>query len=153
MCHRLSRADRLLFGEDKVPYGIYANQIVPLSDNKVSIWERMHKNGFYLSKLSGGGICWINAGEHVTPKQSEILINYAVECNLEHFAINGAFCKCEDGHVVIGNRNLCAKCGKSIIQKVTRTVGFFVDVKDMNYYKQEYDFNFRKEYINGDFEK
>jgi len=152
MCHRLARADKILYGENAVPFNIYANQIVPLWNTKLSIWERMSKNGKYLIKLSGGGICWVNTGEHITSKQAEKLIEYAVECDLEHFAINGSFCKCEDNHVIIGERDSCAKCGKPIKQRITRTVGFFVDHNDMNNYKQEYDYKLRKEYKNGDFD-
>jgi anaerobic ribonucleoside-triphosphate reductase len=152
MCHRLSKSDKLLFGDDAVPFDIYANQIVPLWNKTLSIWDKMEITGKYLKKLSGGGIEWINAGEHITPKQAEGLIDYAVECDLEHFAINGAFCKCEDGHVIIGDRDTCAKCGKPIVQKITRTVGYFVDVADMSTQKVEYDYKRRKEHINGDFE-
>jgi len=60
---------------------------------------------------------------------------------------------CESGHVIIGNRETCAKCGKPIKKKIARVVGFFVEVKDMSTYKKVYDHDIRKEYINGDFEK
>jgi ribonucleoside-triphosphate reductase (formate) len=153
MCHRLVNADKLLFGADAIPYDIYSNQIVPLWDENLTIWEKMERNGKYLVRMSGGGIAWINTGEHITPKQAERLIDHAVECNLEHFAINGAFCKCEDGHVIIGDRDLCAKCGKPIKQKITRTVGYFVDTKDMTIPKYNYDFKRRKEHVNGDFDR
>ena len=150
---RLVNADKLLFGADAIPYDIYSNQIVPLWDENLTIWEKMERNGKYLVRMSGGGIAWINTGEHITPKQAERLIDHAVECDLEHFAINGAFCKCEDGHVIIGDRDLCAKCGKPIKQKITRTVGYFVDTKDMTIPKYNYDFKRRKEHVNGDFDR
>jgi len=67
-------------------------------------------------------------------------------------AITGTFCQCEDGHVIIGNREICAKCGKPIKQKIARVVGFFVPVHDMSTYKQVYDHDIRKEYKNGDFD-
>jgi len=153
MAHRLPRVDKLLFGEDKVQYDIYANQFVPLWDTQTSIWDKMSKDGNYLKLLTGGGISHINTGEHITSKQAETLINYAVESNCEHFAITGTFCQCEDGHVIIGNRETCAKCGKPIKKKIARVVGFFVPVADMNHYKQVYDHARRKEYMNGDFDR
>ena len=112
----------------------------------------MEIDGKYLTGLTGGGISHINTGEHITGKQAERLIDYAIECNLEHFAITGTFCQCEDGHVIIGNRETCVKCGKVIKQKISRVVGFFVPVNDMSTYKKEYDHDRRKEYKNGDFD-
>ena len=152
MSHRLARVDKILFGEDKIKYNLYANQFVPLWDQSNSIWEKMEIDGKYLKGLTGGGISHINTGEHITGKQAEKIIEYAVECNCEHFAITGTFCQCVDGHVIIGNRETCAKCGKEIKQKIARVVGFFVPVHDMSTYKQKYDHDIRKEYKNGDFE-
>lgn len=152
MSHRLPRADKLIF-DKQVQYDIYANQFVPLWDIHTTVWEKIKKDGEYISTLTGGGISHINVGEHITSKQAEKLIEFAIESNLEHFAINGTFCKCENGHVIIGNRDKCAKCGASITNKITRVVGFFTPVEDWSSYKQEYDFKRRKEYSNGDFDK
>jgi len=151
MSHRLARADRILFGEENVPYNIYANQFIPLWNQESSIWERIEKDGRYNKLITGGGIVHINTGEHITGKQAEKLIEYSIESGCEHFAITGTFCKCEDGHVLIGDSNVCAKCGKPVKEKIARTVGFFVPVSDMSFYKQEYDHKIRKEYSNGDF--
>jgi len=153
MAHRLPRVDKLLFGEKNIPYSIYANQFVPLWEQGKTIWEKMEIDGKYLSGLTGGGISHINTGEHITSKQAEQLIDYAVECNCEHFAITGTFCQCEDGHVYIGDTEYCAKCGKPIKNKIARVVGFFVSVSDMSTIKKEHDHDRRKEYINGDFER
>ena len=152
MAHRLPRVDKLLFSENKVPYNIYANQFVPLWKKDISIWEKMETDGKYLKGLTGGGISFANTGEHITSKQAEKIISYAVQCDLEHMAVTGTFCQCEAGHVIIGNRELCAKCGKHIKKKIARVVGFFVDVDDMSTYKQVYDHALRKEFTNGDFD-
>jgi ribonucleoside-triphosphate reductase len=151
MSHRLAKADKVLFG-DAQPFDIYSNQFVPLWDNDSTVWEKMQKDGQYNSLLTGGGISHINTGEHITSKQAEKLINYAVKSNCEHFAITGTFCKCEDGHVVIGDTESCAICGKPITIKIARTVGFFTPVQDWNTAKIEYDFKRRHEYTNGDFD-
>ena len=151
MCHRLARADKLFFGEEKVPYNIYSNQLTSLWNRDTTIWERMIKSGKFNKTLTGGGIDHINTGEHITSKQAENIINFAVESDCEHFAITGTFCICEDNHLAIGNTFLCQKCGKPIISKIARTVGFFTPVEDWNPYKQEYDLPLRKEFKNGDF--
>jgi ribonucleoside-triphosphate reductase (formate) len=153
MSHRLARADKLLFGKDKVKYDIYSNQIVPLWETNISLWEKMKITGTYLKKLTGGGIDHENTGEHITAKQAEKIIDYAVECDLEHLAITGTFCQCVDGHVIIGKRDTCAKCGNPIKSKIARVVGFFTPVEDWNENKRIYDHDRRREFINGDFEK
>jgi ribonucleoside-triphosphate reductase (formate) len=152
MSHRLPRADKLIFGNKEIPFDIYSNQFVPLWDNKITVWDKMKKDGNYISMLTGGGISHVNVGEHITSKQTEKLIEYAIESNLEHFALNGVFCKCENGHVLIGNRDTCAKCGAKILSKITRVVGFFTPVEDWSLYKRKYDFEKRKEFSNGDFD-
>ena len=152
MSHRLARADRLLYGEELVPFNIYANQFIPLWDTDNTLWEKIQKDGKYLSSLSGGGISHINTGEHITARQAEKIIEFAVESNCEHIAVTGTFCQCEDGHVIIGDRETCAKCGKKIKSKIARTVGFFTPVEDWSFHKQEYDHKRRKEFKNGDFE-
>ncbi|MDD5651152.1 MAG: anaerobic ribonucleoside-triphosphate reductase [Candidatus Nanoarchaeia archaeon] len=152
MAHRLPRADKLLFNDKIVSYNLYANQFIPLWDNQTTVWDKMKIDGKYLSMLTGGGISHITVGEHITSKQAEKLINFAVESNCEHFAINSAFCKCENGHVTIGNKDLCPICSGKIIEKISRVVGFFTNVKDWSFYKREYDFKRRKEFKNGDFE-
>lgn len=151
MSHRLAKADKVLFKDNEL-YNIYSNQFTPLWDQTTSIWDKMKIDGKYLSRITGGGITHINTGEHITSKQAEILLEYAVECNAEHIAVTGTFCKCEDGHVIIGNREVCAKCGKPVITKIARVVGFFTPVEDWNENKIIYDHIKRKEYKNGDFE-
>jgi ribonucleoside-triphosphate reductase len=152
MAHRLPRVDKLLFSDKLIPYNLYANQFIPLWDTTHTVWEKMEIDGKYLMGLTGGGISHVNTGEHLTSKQAERVINYAVENNCEHFAITGTFCQCEVGHVIIGNRETCAKCGGVITKKISRVVGFFVQVKDMSTYKKEFDHDIRKEYSNGDFD-
>ena len=151
MSHRLAKADKILFGEKDVPYEIYSNQFVPLWNNETSVWEKMKKDGEYIAITTGGGISHINTGEHITSKQAEKIIDYAVECGLEHFAITGTFVKCEDNHVLLGNTEICTKCGKPIIEKFARVVGYWVPVKDMHILKQRHDVEKRKEFKNGDF--
>lgn len=150
MSHRLPRVDKLLFDKE-IFYDLYSNQFVSLWDNKTTVWNKMKKDGKYISILTGGGISHVNVGEHITSRQAEKLIEFAIESNLEHFALNGTFCKCEKGHVTLGDKDIC-KCGAKIKTKITRVVGFFTPVEDWSFYKREYDFKKRKEFKNGDFD-
>lgn len=152
MSHRLPEADKLLFNLEDY-YEIYSNQFIPLWDTTSTIWERIEKDGKYNQLLTGGGIVHINTGEHITGKQAESIINYAIKSGCEHFAITGTFLKCEDGHVTLGNRDLCPKCGKQIVTKIARIVGYFSPVEDWGSVKRNFDFKKRHEYINSDFNK
>lgn len=151
MSHRLAKVDAMLFGGDKQPFQIYANQFVPLWETNTSVWEKMRRDGLCISLMTGGGISHINTGELITSKQAESLIAYAVESKCEHFAITGTFCQCEDRHLEIGNTDVCHVCGKPIIEKVARTVGFFTPVHDWSPAKQEYDHKKRHEFGLADF--
>ena len=150
MSHRLARVDQMLY-ENATQYPLYANQFIPLWDQKSTIYERMKKDGKYNLLLSGGGITHINTGEHVTSKQAEKLIIDSVDSGCEHFAITGTFCLCENGHLILGNSEKCVKCSAPIVQKMARTVGFWTPVEDWSEYKLQYDHDKRKEYSNGDF--
>ncbi len=150
MSHRLPKADNLIFGTN---FKIYSNQTVPLWDKEASIWDRIMLDGKYNALFSGGGIVHINTGEMITPSQAEELIDFAVECECEHFAITGTFCVCSNGHTTIGNREICPICEAKIESKIARVVGMFTPVEDWSFEKFEFDFKERKEYKNGDFNK
>jgi ribonucleoside-triphosphate reductase len=152
MAVRLSKVDKLLYSEKDIPWNIYSNQFIPLWDTESSIWERMDKDGKYNQLLTGGGIVHINTGEHVTSTQAEKLIEYSIGCGCEHFAITGTFIKCEDCHVVLGNADKCPMCGKDIVEKTARVVGFWTPVSSWSKAKIKYDHERRKEYMNGDFD-
>lgn len=152
MSVRLAKVDKMIFGAKNVPWTIYANQFIPLWDTKSTIWERMEKDGEMNSLLTGGGIVHLNTGEEITSKQAQNLINYSVACGCEHFAITSTYCQCEAGHVVIGNSNKCSVCGKPIVEKYARVVGFWTPVSSWSSVKRESDHEKRKEYTNGDFD-
>lgn len=151
MCIRLANVDRMLYSNKEVPWNIYSNQFIPLWDTDSSLWERMQIDGKYNKLLTGGGIVHINTGEHITSQQAEKLIEYSIECGCEHFAITGTFCKCSDNHVVLGNTEKCNICGKPIVEKIARVVGFWTPVSSWKEEKIKYDHDKRKEYVNGDF--
>lgn len=136
---RLSKADRLIFGEDKVPYKLYANQFVPLWRD-ATIYERMEIDGLYNSMLSGGGIVHFTIAEKVTSKQAEKLIEYAIKSGCEHFALNAIYSECSKGHNTFGKSTICPVCGEEIVEYYTRVVGFFVPVSSWNKERREWEF-------------
>ena len=142
MAVRLCNSDKLIFGENKVPFTMYSNQFVPLWENE-SIWNRMTMDGKYNKLITGGGIVHVTLGEKVTSKQAKSIIKFAVESGCVHFALNGVYSECKDEHVSLGKYKVCPKCEKEIIEYYTRVVGFFVPVSSMNKTRREWEFDRR----------
>jgi ribonucleoside-triphosphate reductase len=136
---RLSTADKLIYGSDKVPHELYANQFVPLWEN-ATLWEKFDVDGKYNQLLTGGGIVHAQIGEKVTSKQAEKIIMYAINSGCEHFALNGVFSECIDGHISFGKLTKCSHCGKDIVEHYTRVVGFFTPVTSWNKTRREWEF-------------
>lgn len=123
MAERFCKSDKLLFGEKTVPYEIYSNQTVPLTE-KVDVYDRMDKDGRINLLLTGGGIVHLTIGERITSEQALNLIKYAVKSCCEHFALNLVHSMCEDGHVSEGKYTTCPVCGKPVVDYALRIVGF-----------------------------
>lgn len=141
MSWKLADTDRWIFGEEKVPEHLYANQFLPLfKQADYTIWEKMDIEGRLSKLLTGGGIAHISLGEKVTEKQAEKIIQYAVSKGLEHFALNPVYSICEDGHYSYGKVSVCPICKKPIKDFLTRTVGFMTKVSNWSQDKQDYDF-------------
>lgn len=129
MAIRLSKADKLLYGDHKVPYKLYANQFVPLW-KKASLWEKLSADGKYNKMITGGGIVHAQIGERVTPTQAKKIIKYAIKSGCEHFALNAVYTKCNNGHTSFGNHSVCPHCGSQFLKHYTRVVGFFTEVEN-----------------------
>ena len=141
---RLADADRLIYEN---PYNLdklYANQFVPLWKD-ATIYERLEADGKYNQLLSGGGIVHAQANSKVTSLQAKNIILHAVECGCEHFAINVVYSQCKECHsVVIGNVDICPKCGAKAFDHYTRVIGFFTKVEDWNPVRRDWEFKNRK---------
>lgn len=136
---RLAKADKIIYGEDKIPYQLYSNQFIPLWES-ATLWEKMTQDGKYQRLITGGGIVHAQIGEKVTSKQSEKIIKFAVNCGCEHFALNAVYSECEDGHVSFGKLDICPICSKKIIERYTRIVGFFTPISSWQDIRREWEF-------------
>jgi len=139
---RLANVDKMLFGNDKVPYELYANQFIPLWEDK-SIWEKLETDGRYNALLTGGGIVHARIGEKITPKQAFDLIDFAVNCGCEHFALNAVYSTCSNSHTFFGKLKICPECGDERFEYMERVVGFFVPVSSWNKTRREWEFEKR----------
>ena len=137
---RLANADRLIYDN---PYNLdplYSNQFVPLWKD-ATIYDKMIADGKYNQLLTGGGIVHIQINSEITATQARNIINQAVSCGCEHFALNAVYTKCLDcGHVVKDKTSHCPKCNSKKVDYYTRVVGFFVPVSSWNKTRREWEF-------------
>ena len=136
---RLCNIDKLLYGENEVPYELYANQFVPLWEDK-SIWDKLEVDGEMNTLLTGGGIVHARIGERVTSSQAFKLIEFSVKKGCEHFALNSTYSTCENGHTHFGDLQKCPECGSIKLEKMERVVGFFTPVSSWNKTRREWEF-------------
>ena len=137
----LAKMDKLYFNDIDLPFDIYGNQFVPLwiaSD----LLDRARIDGELCTYMSGGSICHLNIGCAATPEQMGDLINYAIRCGLEHFALNPNFNTCGNGHVTLGKSTdaNCPQCGSTIENSMTRIVGYFTPVNQWDKMRREKDY-------------
>ncbi len=141
---KLADMDKIMFGKEG-SFDLYANQFVPLWED-CDLIERARIDGDLCTHMTGGSICHLNIGCEATPEQMNDLIQYAVKCGLEHFALNPNFNECDNGHITLGKSTdaICPKCGAAIIGSYTRVVGYFTPVNNWDKARRNIDFPNRK---------
>jgi len=127
---KFAAKDHLLYD---MPYSIYGNQFIPLYED-CDIVDRVKLDGEFSKVLTGGGITHLNLGEKLTAKnQMKKLIEYAIKCGCEHFAINYNFCKCKNNHITVAGPSInCSICAAPITTQYTRIVGYWTPVSSWN---------------------
>lgn len=143
MSPKLFKADNMLFGN---PYNfpeMYANQFVPTWVN-TTIKEKFVEEGKYDSYMDGGSICHIQIGSDLTPSQAKEIIMQSVEAGCEHFALNAVYSRCKDcGEVQKARWDECPKCHSNHTEHLSRVVGFFVVMDNINPVRKENDWKKR----------
>lgn len=144
MAGKLASTDAWLYGMEKVPEKIYANQLLPLWEDS-TIEEKCRIEGIG-SVMTGGSIAHVSCGEKITSKQARRLIDLMMKYGLEHVAINPVY-TCDVagcGHYTLGKFNVCPVCGNADgLRYLTRTVGFFIFTDNMSTVKRTEDFERR----------
>lgn len=133
----LAQADKIFF--PKSPYELYSNQSIPLWVD-VDMITRARVDGQLNNCYSGGGISHLNIGSTVTSAQMKKMIEFAISCGIDHFALNPVFARCENGHIHLGDLETCPTCGEAIEEKVTRVVGYYTPISDWAKSRREWEF-------------
>lgn len=138
----LATADSLLYETDK--YFIYSNQWIPLME-KCTIQEKCRLSSILDPLCSGGAIAHINIeGRFPNTDVAWDMLNYVAKSGVIYSAFNTKIGVCEDKHASIGTK-VCPKCGKPIIDKFTRVVGFYTPVSSYQKIRRK-EFDARKWY-------
>ena len=141
---KLASKDKLLGYQDEC--SLYSNQFIPLIKN-ADLLDRIKLQGIFDSHFSGGAICHLNCDQKIEDYHSIMdLIETTAKKGVIYFAINYVLSECEDGHMTVGNENICSICGKPIINNYTRVVGFLTNIKNWHKVRREEDFPNRQFY-------
>lgn len=132
---KFAAKDKILYDMN---YKIYSNQFIPLWID-CDIVDRVKLDGMFSEALTGGGISHLNVGERLTSVgQMKKLIEYAITCGCEHFAVNYNFCKCKNNHITVaGPVQSCPICAEPITEHYTRIIGYFTPVSAWNRGRQK----------------
>ena len=141
---KIAAKDKILGYNDD--YELYSNQFIPLTAS-ADILERIKIQGALDSHFSGGSIMHLNFDQRIedTDKIYNILHDAVVQ-GVVYMAINYVLNECENGHMSVGNFAHCSICGKSVINKYTKIVGYLSNVKNWNNIRRTVDFPNRKFY-------
>jgi anaerobic ribonucleoside-triphosphate reductase len=141
---KLAAKDRLLKYQDE--FDLYSNQFIPLTA-KADMLDRVRLQGLFDSHFSGGAICHINVEQEIKdPQKIMDLITTCAKAGVIYFAINYNLQECEDGHIAVGDHELCSICGKKIINNFTRVVGFLTNTKNWHEVRRKVDYPNRQWY-------
>lgn len=140
MATRFASADKVLFNLPDTYYKLYANQHIPLWEDK-TVFERVKLAGSYDKLLTGGSIVHLNVDGDTTPQQNMRLIEYAIKCDCEHFAINKCYTICNDcGYTTNHKTDTCEKCSSKNVDHKTRIIGYFSKVSNWGKVRREWEF-------------
>ena len=140
---KLAKADAILYNQNE--FYIYGNQFIPLTVNG-SIYKRIEVQAELEKYFSGGTILHCNFSEKIpTTKIMKNFIKQVVKSGVKYFAVNYFFNICKNDHYTVNTKEVCEICNESIIDKMTRIVGFYVPISSWSK-ERVTEFHDRKKY-------
>lgn len=119
---------------------LYNSYFYLASDPNTSILDRFRLHGReFTGTLDGGVGLHCNLEEHLSQKQYEYLINYAIEVGCSYFTFNIPNCQCDNcEHIEKHHFDKCPKCGCTETTDWTRIIGYLRPVPkfDKERYKE-----------------
>ena len=140
---KLAKADAILYNQTE--FYIYANQFIPLS-MEASLFDRIRIQAELEKYFSGGTILHANFVEKIPTKlMMKNFIKKVVKSGVKYFAVNYFFNICENDHCTVSTKDICEKCGGTIVDKMSRIVGFLVPLSSWSKERRQ-EFVDRKKY-------
>lgn len=119
---------------------LYNSYFYLASDPDTSILDRFKLHGReFTGTLDGGVGLHCNLSEHLSQKQYEYLIDYAINVGCSYFTFNIPNCQCDKcGHIEKHHFDVCPKCGSKETTDWTRIIGYLRPVPkfDKERYKE-----------------
>jgi len=144
---KIAQKDKILGYNNE--YHLYSNQFLPLTMS-ADILERIKIQGALDSHFSGGSIAHLNFDKRIDDvNKIYAILEDAVKQGVVYMAINYVLNECDNGHISVGNLEICPICAGELSNKYSRVVGFLSNVKNWNKVRRTLDFPNRKFY-NGD---
>lgn len=141
---KIAKKDIILGYQNNIE--LYSNQFIPLT-TEADLLDRIKLQGIFDKHFTGGAILHLNCENKIDDeKLIANLIKVTAKMGVVYHSINYVLNECEDGHMTIGINDVCDICGKKIINKYTRVVGFLTNVKNWNKVRRDKDFPNRKFY-------
>lgn len=105
---------------------LYNSYFFIQSDETKSVLDKMRMHGRDYTELLDGGVgCHINLEDHLSKKQYEMLLEYAVKVGCTYFTFNIPNSECEDCYYIEKRPlEVCPKCGGTHIAKYSRVIGY-----------------------------
>lgn len=105
---------------------LYNSYFYLASDPNTSILDRFRLHGReFTGTLDGGVGLHCNLEEHLSQKQYNALINYAIKVGCSYFTFNIPNCQCDKcGHIEKHHFDKCPKCGSEETTDWTRIIGY-----------------------------
>jgi ribonucleoside-triphosphate reductase len=108
-------------------------------DSSVSVLEKFRLHGRrYVDSLDGGVALHCNLEEHLTQKQYELLLNYAVAQGTNYFTFNVPNSQCDQcGYISKHPIKECPRCKSKEITWWTRIIGYLRPIKNFSRGRRE----------------
>ena len=105
---------------------LYNSYFYLASDPNTSILDRFKLHGReFTGTLDGGVGLHCNLSEHLSQKQYNYLINYAIKVGCSYFTFNIPNCQCDKcGHIEKHHFDVCPKCGGTETTDWSRIIGY-----------------------------
>lgn len=133
-------------GEPVQRYPFYSNQFIPLT-TQADVLDRVKLQGLFDLHFSGGAICHVNMAERVTdPELTVAMIRHCARMGVVYWAVNYNLQECVNGHMSVGQKEVCSVCGHRIVNNFTRVVGFLTNTKNWHESRRVHDYPDRQFY-------